>query len=74
MNGAKSSRYAKSGSSTAYVVGMYVFARQYWSRVMSLPAIWLNLSDFRNILIIHFGLLLRERTLDSIGHYLWIKI
>ena len=35
------------------------------------PAIWLNLSDSRNILIIHFGLLLKERTLDSIGHDLW---
>ena len=32
------------------------------------PALWLNLSDSRNILIIHFGLLLKERTLDSIGH------
>ena len=32
------------------------------------PAIWLNLSDSRNILIIHFGLSLKERTLDSIGH------
>ena len=37
------------------------------------PAIWLNLSDSRNILIIHFGLLLKERTLDSIGHDLWRK-
>ena len=37
------------------------------------PAIWLNLSDSRNILIIHFGLLLKERTLDSIGHDLWNK-
>ena len=27
------------------------------------PAIWLNLSDSRNILIIHFGLLLKERTI-----------
>ena len=35
------------------------------------PAIWLNLSDSRSILIIHFGLLLKERTLDSIGHDLW---
>ena len=32
------------------------------------PAIWLNSSDYRNILIMHFGLLLKERTLDSIGH------
>ena len=38
------------------------------------PAIWLNLSDSSNILIIHFGLLLKERTLDSIGHDLWKKI
>ena len=38
------------------------------------PALWLNLSDSRNILIIHFGLLLEERTLDSIGHDLWEKI
>ena len=38
------------------------------------PAKWLNLSDSKNILIIHFGLLLKERTLDSIGHDLWIKI
>ena len=38
------------------------------------PAIWLNLSDSRNILIIHFGLLLKEHTLDSIGHDLWKKI
>ena len=38
------------------------------------PAIWLNLSDSRNILIIHVGLLLKERTLDSIGHDLWGKI
>ena len=37
------------------------------------PALWLNLSDSRNILIIHFGLLLKERTLDSIGHDLWKK-
>ena len=37
------------------------------------PAIWLNLSDSRNILIIHFGLLLKERTLDSIGHDLLKK-
>ena len=38
------------------------------------PALWLNLSDYRNILIIHFGLLLKERTLDSIGHDLWKNI
>ena len=38
------------------------------------PALWLNLSDSRNILIIHFGLLLKEPTLDSIGHDLWKKI
>ena len=38
------------------------------------PAIWLNLSDSRNILIMHFGLLLKERTLDSIGHDLWKQI
>ena len=31
-------------------------------------ALWLNISDSRTILIIHFGLLLKERTLDSIGH------
>ena len=37
------------------------------------PALWLNLSDSRIILIIHFGLLLKERTLDSIGHDLWEK-
>ena len=37
------------------------------------PALWLNLSDSRNILIIHFGLLLKERTLDSIGHDLCKK-
>ena len=37
------------------------------------PAIWLNLSDSRIILIMHFGLLLKERTLDSIGHDLWKK-
>ena len=37
------------------------------------PALWLNLSDSRNILTIHFGLLLKERTLDSIGHDLWKK-
>ena len=37
------------------------------------PAIWLNLSDSKNILIIHFGLLLKERTLDSVGHDLWKK-
>ena len=37
------------------------------------PAIWLNLSDSRNIVIIHFGLLLKERTLDSIGHDLLKK-
>ena len=37
------------------------------------PGLWLNLSDSRNILIIHFGLLLKERTLDSIGHDLWKK-
>ena len=38
------------------------------------PAIWLNLSDSRNILIIHFGLLLKKRTLDLIGHDLWTNI
>ena len=38
------------------------------------PEIWLNLSDSRNILIIHFGLLLKERALDSIGHDLWKNI
>ena len=38
------------------------------------PAIWLNLSDSRNILIVNFGLLLKERTLDSIGHDLWKKL
>ena len=38
------------------------------------PALWLNLSDSRNIVIIHFGLLLKERTLDSIGHDLWKTI
>ena len=38
------------------------------------PALWLNLSDSRNILIIHFGLLLKEHTLDSIGHDLWKNI
>ena len=38
------------------------------------PALWLNLSDSTNILIIHFGLLLKERTLDSIGHDLWKNI
>ena len=38
------------------------------------PAIWLNSSDSRNILIIHFGLLLKERILDSIGHDLWKKL
>ena len=37
------------------------------------PALWLNLSDSRNIFIIHFGQLLKERTLDSIGHDLWKK-
>ena len=37
------------------------------------PALWLKSSDTRNILIIHFGLLLKERTLDSIGHDLWKK-
>ena len=37
------------------------------------PALWRNLPDSRNILIIHFGLLLKERTLDSIGHDLWKK-
>ena len=37
------------------------------------PALWLNSSDSMNILIIHFGLLLKERTLDSIGHDLWKK-
>ena len=38
------------------------------------PALWLNISDSRNILIIHLGLLLKERTLDSIAHDLWGKI
>ena len=42
-------------------------------RAKLLVALWLNLSDSRNILIIHFGLLLKERTLDSIGHDLWKK-
>ena len=37
------------------------------------PALWLNLSDSRNILIIHVGLLLKECILDSIGHDLWRK-
>ena len=34
----------------------------------------LNLSDSRNILIIHFVLLLKERTLGSIGHVMRIRI
>ena len=38
------------------------------------PVLWVNLSDSSNILIIHFGLLLKEHTLDSIGHDLWKKI
>ena len=37
------------------------------------PALWLNLSDSRNICIIHCGQLLKERTLDSIGHVSWKK-
>ena len=37
-------------------------------------AIWLNLSDSRNILIIHFGLLFMEHALDSIGHDVWKNI
>ena len=37
------------------------------------PALWLNFSDSRNILIKHFGLLLKGRTLDSIGHDLLKK-
>ena len=37
-------------------------------------ALWLCLKDSRNILIIHFGLLLKESTLDSIGHDLWKNI
>ena len=37
------------------------------------PALWLNLADSMNILIKHFGLLLKERTIDSIGHDLWKK-
>ena len=43
------------------------FARQTIGRVLVTLALWLNLSDSMNILIIHFGLLLKERTLDSIG-------
>ena len=38
------------------------------------PVIWLNLSDSRNILIVHYGLLLKERTLDLIAHNLWKNI
>ena len=38
------------------------------------PALWLNLSDSRNILIIQFGLLLKERALDSLGHDLLKKL
>ena len=37
------------------------------------PALWQNFSDSMNILIIHLGLLLKERILDSIGHDLWKK-
>ena len=37
------------------------------------PVLWLNLLESRIISIIHFGLLLKERTLDSIGHDLWKK-
>ena len=40
----------------------------YWSRVKSLQQYGCFLKDSRNILIMHFGLLLKERTLDSIGH------
>ena len=37
------------------------------------PDLCLNLSDSRNILIIHFGLLIKECTLDLVGHDLWKK-
>ena len=50
-----------------------ICAPNYWSRVLVTPAVWVNLSDSRNILIIHYGLFLKERTLDSIGHDLWKK-
>ena len=56
-----------------YALHMW-FARQGIVACLVTPALWLNLSDSRNILIIHFGLLLKERTLDSIGHDLWKNI
>ena len=52
---------------SGYLVGVSVF------RSNTVISLWLNLSHSRNILIIHFGLLLKERTLDSIGHDLWKK-
>ena len=39
------------------------------------PALWLNLSDSRNIFDHTFlTIILKERTLDSIGHDLWKNI
>ena len=42
-------------------------------RVLSHFSIMAVLSDYRNIFIIHFGLLLQESIIYSIGHDLWKK-
>ena len=49
-------------------------ARQVMGRMLSHDSIMAVLKDYMNILIIHFGLLLKESTLDSIGQDLWKNI
>ena len=60
---------------TGLLLDIYYFcAPSYWSRVKSPQHYGCFLKDFRNIVIIHFRLFLKESTLDSIGHDLWKNI
>ena len=51
-----------------------ITARQAIGRVSSYLRIMAVFKDSRDILIIHFGLLLKESILDSLGHALWQNI
>ena len=52
----------------------YCFARHVIGGVLSHYSIMAVLKDSKNILIIHFGVLLKGSTLDSMGHDLWKNI
>ena len=70
----KISGYTFQGIDTVHYVRLCDLRAKLMVACLVTPALWLNLSDSRNILIIHFGLLLKERSLDSIGHDLWKNI